>query len=378
MIVAPHFPPQIGGVERYVEALAHGLARDYGDRVVVVTTDRERRIGGAATNASDEVRVVRLPVLATLSNSPIHVSWPGQLRRLFHAERPDVVSTHSPVLGLSELAVFLARPIPVVATYHTGSLSKGRPMLDQALAAIERIAVRPALHRADAVVTTSPAHSRYRALRGLHPRYVPPGVDLNVFFPKPTAPLSGDPTVLYVGRIERSSPWKGLEVLLHAMTKLTTSVDQVRLRLVGGGDGVDALTALADSLGLAGRVDFSGPLPPDEVANAYRCATVTCLPSTTDAEAFGMVLIESMACGTPVVGFPVGGVPLVIGDTLGGVVASPVDPDGLASSLQALIVDPNRRRELGARGAAAVAERYTWARTVASYRKVLEATVRKT
>jgi glycosyltransferase involved in cell wall biosynthesis len=98
---------------------------------------------------------------------------------------------------------------------------------------------------------------------------------------------------------------------------------------------------------------------------------VTCLPSVTDAEAFGMVLIESMACGTPVVGFPVGGVPLVIADTGGGVVASSIGPGPLADALIEVVGSPDRRAALGVAGRQSVDERYTWAATVSRFEGLL-------
>ena len=132
--------------------------------------------------------------------------------------------------------------------------------------------------------------------------------------------------MLYVGRIERSSAWKGLDVLLGAFAQIARAVPAARLELVGDGDAVDGLRRLAVGLGVQDRVDFRGALSGAELVAAYRRASVVALPSLTEAESFGMTLVEGMSCGRPVIGSRVGGIPGVVTDGHDGLLVPPGDP----------------------------------------------------
>jgi rhamnosyl/mannosyltransferase len=178
--------------------------------------------------------------------------------------------------------------------------------------------------------------------------------------------------VLYVGRIERSSAWKGIATLLDAMATVVAARPGVRLRMVGAGDAVEQHLDHASRLGIRDLVDFTGPLAGQDLARAYSDASVLVLPSETEAEAFGMVLIEALACGTAVVGTAVGGPPHVIADTAGGLVVPPRDPAALAAALMELLDDDARRSGLARRGREAVLARYTWSTVVDSYEAIID------
>jgi glycosyltransferase involved in cell wall biosynthesis len=188
---------------------------------------------------------------------------------------------------------------------------------------------------------------------------IPPGVDTGRFVP-PTVEPSGPPVVLYVGRIARTSAWKGIGVLVRAMAEVRRRVPDARLELVGDGDAVADHRARADSLGLRDAVTFRGPLGGADLVSAYQGAAVVALPSLTAAESFGIVLIEAMACGRPVVGSAVGGIPGVIDDGVDGLLVPPGDPSALAATIAGLLTDPDRRQALGGKGRAKVEASYDW------------------
>ena len=197
------------------------------------------------------------------------------------------------------------------------------------------------------------------------------GVDPEIVYPRPRAPRMGDQFVVgYVGRLIFD---KGLGVLIEAIASLPPSY---RLRLVGSGPDREALEQLVASNGVAQRVEFVGAVSTQEIPQVFAAMDVMALPSLTRKnwkEQFGRVLIEAMACDTPVIGSDSGEIPNVIGD------AGLVTPEGNAQALAAAIArlgsDPALRADLARRGRQRILDRFTQEqvarRTVALYHEVL-------
>ncbi|SHL21698.1 Glycosyltransferase involved in cell wall bisynthesis [Pseudonocardia thermophila] len=348
-VVTPYYPPDLGGVQRYAERIAHA-ARDAPDLDPVVVTT------GEGPELVDGVQVVRLPVWRRISDTPVHPLWVRQLARLFRGLDVDVVNTHAPVPYLADVAALAAGSRPVVAAYHAGSMVKGVPGIDQLLRAYERLVLPMTFRRADALVAVSPtslAHGRPGAVT------ITPGVDVDAFPPSPQP--SGD-TLLYVGRLDRASAWKGVDVLLRAFASVVAQRPTARLEIVGNGDARPDHEALAVELGIADAVRFAGALHGPQLAAAYAGARALVLPSLTEAESFGMTLVEAMASARPVVGSAVGGIPHVVDDGRTGLLVPPGDVTALAAALVRLLDDPALCARLGEAGRATAVERYAWPR----------------
>ncbi len=181
---------------------------------------------------------------------------------------------------------------------------------------------------------------------------IPLGVDTTVFRP------GGEETadeILYAGNLLRT---KGVQYLLEAMPEVIRQVPAARLILAGGGPDRPFFEALADRRGVGDRVRFAGSVPFDEMAPLYGRCSVFCLP--TLAEAFGISLVQAMACGRPVVASRVGGVPEVVRDGETGLLVPPRSPDLLAAALVRLLSDADLRRTMGARGRRLCEEIYDW------------------
>jgi glycosyltransferase involved in cell wall biosynthesis len=357
-VVAPYYPPKIGGVEHYAARVARAVAADPGLRAVVITTGSSRWRTQVAVE--DGVQVIRLGVWLKLSNTPLSPLWPVQLRRWLRRTGAHVVNAHAPVPGLPDLAIALAgRRRSTVLTYHAGSMHKGDPgsgLADRLISGYERRVLPRVFARANHLVAVSPV-----SLAAGRPRSVQitPGVDLTRF--TPGAPLAERPrTVLYLGRMDRSSAWKGVDVLLRAFAQLAEELPDVRLRLVGGGDALDDHRESAARLGIADRVDTPGELTGTELAAQVREAALLVLPSRTEAESFGMALVEAMACGTPVVGSRVGGIPHVVAADENGLLVPPGDASALAAACRRILTDPGLATRLAEAGLRTVRERYSW------------------
>ena len=184
---------------------------------------------------------------------------------------------------------------------------------------------------------------------------IPCGVDTELFQPmapavaKDLLELGPEPLLVYVGRLQ---PIKGLETLLEAMTRLD---DGSHLLIIGGdqdepdnGHGAH-LRGLASTLGLERRVRFLGAQPQRRLRLFYAAAEAVVIPSYY--ESFGMVALEAMACGTPVVASRVGGLTTTIQDGVTGHLVPEGDPMALADRLRGLLGDPAERERLGRRAA---------------------------
>lgn len=360
-LVTPYYPPSVGGLERYTHHEALAL-RDHPDfDVVVVTTSSGRRTSVAV---EDGVTVVRLAPWLKLSNSPVSGWWPVQLRRLFARHRIDVVHAHAPTPGLADLASYAAGKRPVVLTYHSGSMVKGvGGAVDALLRTYERHVLPRVMRRATSLVAVSPVAVTHATGRA---SLVPPGVDSSVFAPGP--PVTGS-DVVFVGRIQRTSRWKGVSVLLEAFASLRHP--SARLVLVGDGDDVPSLRSRCDELGVADRVVWRGALHGAALVEAYQQAAVVVLPSLTESESFGMTLVEAMACGRPVVGSDVGGIPFVIRPGVDGELVPAGDAAALAATLDRLLASPALLDRLGAAGREAAVDRWDWSHSVAGTLDVL-------
>ena len=216
---------------------------------------------------------------------------------------------------------------------------------------------------------------------------VPPGVDLDLFSPGSVAAararlgLPADSVVLlFVGRIQ---PLKAPDVLVRGVAQLLERDPSLRRRLVvavvGGpsGSGLaqpDSLRALSAGLGVADVMRFEPPVPQTSLPDWYRAADLTVVPSYS--ESFGLVAIESQACGTPVIAAAVGGLTTAVSDGVSGVLVEGHDPTDYAAVIAELIHAPDRRLALS-RGAVAHAERFGWSGTATGLMDVYAAALRE-
>jgi D-inositol-3-phosphate glycosyltransferase len=301
----------------------------------------------------------------------------------------DLVHSH---YWLSGQVGWLAKErwgVPLVHTMHTMAKVKNRLLADgdspePAMRAIGEAQVVEAADRL--IASTSDEAAQLVELYGADPKrveVVPPGVDLSTFAPgdrteaRRRLQLPEDAVMLlFVGRIQ---PLKAPDVLLRAAAAMVEAEPALRERLVvvvvGGpsGSGLEEpeqLSKLAVSLGIADLVRFERPAPQPVLADYYRAADVTVVPSHN--ESFGLVALESQACGTPVVAARVGGLVTAVSDQRSGVLVDGHDPADYARVLRSIVDVPARRAALSV-GAVAHAAGFGWDATVDRVLEVYEA-----
>lgn len=344
LTVAPYWFPDGGGLERYAREVAQGLVRR-GHEVHAVALGREARAfedGG--------VRVEVLPFHARASNTPIRIDLAPRLARALRRGGFDVVHAHTPVPYAAEMAglASAATGVPLVATYHAGA--RTRVPLERAM-----------LARASRLLAVTPFVAE-RALRPWRRKttVATPGVHP----PADVAPPPAARRVLFVGPVDSRYRWKGLDVLLDALARLP----RARLDVAGTGDRVGEVLARATRERLDVRVH--GRVDDATLAALYRAADVVALPSTGDAESFGMVLAEAQAHGRPVVAGG-GGTVHAFRDGVTGLAARPGDAGDLADALASLLDEPAHAAAMGRRAREFAVKEFDWERTVDATERAL-------
>jgi glycosyltransferase involved in cell wall biosynthesis len=369
LAVTPYYEPEGGGLERYAHAVLSRLVAR-GHTVVALSFTRD----GPGVVVRDGVAVDRLAPRLSLGNTAVHPAFRSHVVRAIRASWPDVVVAHTPVPFAAEMAYLAARAsgVPFVLTYHAGRL-RGSSHLRDRLATLDRNTLeRQMILGASRLIAVGPyVRDHALALRRDEVDLVPPGVDARRFAP------GGDPdpaNVLFVGPLDDAYRWKGVDVLWEAFRRLRRRRPQARLTLVGDGDRRAELERRAQAEGLP--VTFRGRVPDDLLVDEYRRAALVVLPSTSEAESFGMVLAEANACGRPVVASRIGGLPDFVRDGDNGLLAQPDDPDDLAEKIGTLLDDPNLAAELGMRGRERVLREHDWDALTASTERILEEAAR--
>lgn len=292
----------------------------------------------------------------------------------------DLIHSHYWMSGLAALELRQVWDLPVINMFHTLGLMKNRvAQSPQEMEGEYRIeGERKVLHSANRVIAATPAELAqlqwlYKVSRQ-NIVVIPPGVDTSRFYPIPSDEAKafigvppGDRMILYVGRIE---PLKGLDVLLEAVGRFcqTEHIEQSHLHLaiIGGEPDVkqDAMTvemsrlqALREKYGLSDIVTFLGKRGQDTLPYYYSAAEVVVVPS--HYESFGMVALEAMACGTPVVASQVGGLAFLVQDGVTGFTVPVADPEALCMHLKSLLSNPELRSKMGQQ-AVETAREYAW------------------
>jgi glycosyltransferase involved in cell wall biosynthesis len=359
------YPPAIGGVERHVERLARGLA-SAGARVEVSTTDllRDRPFARIRLDSEDgPVAVRRHRVLRAIpAPQGLGLAAPGMFADALRAEA-DFVHAHA--FGYFPTwvgrAVRSLRGIPLVITPHSD------PGRDNSLSRLyARAVAHGSLQGADRIVALTQREADW--LTGLDVpreriRVIPNGIDLEEFADLPPRPIgSATPVVLFVGRLHARQ--KGLEPLIEAFALLPRTLN-ARLRLVGEDwGGLDPLLDRARELGVVNRVVATGPLPRADLLGELASADLLVVPSLF--EPFGIVLLEAMAAGLPIVATRVGGIPEVVVDRQTALLVRPGASAELAAAMEAVLTDPSLAQNLGTEGRRRVT-RFAWPRLLPMY-----------
>lgn len=377
LLVAPYFYPKIGGMEKYALNVAQGLKETHGWEVVVVTSNHEET--GYKVDTVHGIKVYRLPYWFKLSNTPINPLWFFQIGNIIKKEKPDIINGHSPVPFIADVALYESQDIPYVMTYHAGSMLKHSYPIDFLIEFYESVILNACFKKAKAIISYSQEFIKtYLAPYKNKVVEIPPGIDTKEFVPATkNSPSKRPPKILFVGRIEKTSEWKGIDYLLKAVQIVKKTYPEIELELIGPGDAIEKYQAMAAELGIGDHTSFPGGMTGEPLIKEYHNADMLVLPSTTNAESFGIVLLEAMACGLPVIGSKIGGIVRLIENNVNGLLVEPKNETALAKAILKVLGDKAIAKKMGAAGRKKAEQDYEWAHQIEKYNTLFEDILRQ-
>ena len=356
--------PYVGGVENYVRSLSGELVK-LGHEVTVLSANEPKSV---EEELLDGVRVRRIPYVGKIANTNITPSLPLEILR----EDFDVIHTHLPTpwsADWSAVASAVKRK-PLVLTYYNDIVAEGR--LEEVTRIYNKFNLKLILNWASKIVIIQPNYlnaSPHLKVFEEKVETIPAGVNLEKFSPMGTAP-EGD-TLFFLSVLDVYHRYKGLEDLLRALALVKKVVPDVKLVVGGDGDLLNHYRSLQDRLGLNENVEFLGFVPEEMVAKYYNRCDIFVLPSTSRAqEGFGMVALEAMACGKPVICTDLVGIAEDVRNKGTGLTVEPNNAEGLAEAISSLLQNRSEAQRMGEAGRRLAEERYGWKKIAKRFERI--------
>ncbi|RLJ02441.1 MAG: glycosyl transferase family 1 [Candidatus Aenigmatarchaeota archaeon] len=337
--ISKYYPPEGGGIEVHLKLLVEELSKNNEVTVICSNTSFHKEV-----QIEENLKIVKSRYLFSVANNPFFIP-PKEIFQEY-----DIIHVHSPYPYGEVLGYKLSKCTgkPLIITYHSDILKKG------IFKSIYNPVQLKVLNHSRRIMPTS---SKYvegsEILRRFRDKItiIPCGVDIEKFSRgNPEAVrsrygLKGN-VLLFVGRLV---PYKGLEYLIKACKILR---NDFKLLIVGSGPLEVKLKRMVRRMNLTGKIIFCGRVSDDELPDYYHAADIFILPSTYKAEAFGLVQIEAMAAGLPVIStdIPGSGVPFVNVDGETGFVVPIKNSRALAEKIELLLRDEKLRKKLGENG----------------------------
>jgi len=375
-----------GGMNVYVRDLTRELGRQ-GVGVDVFTRSQDEHVPHVLHDLGFGNRIVHIPAgpETPLSKEKLAEHIPTFIQGIqkFSESKQmeyDIIHSHYWLSGLAGLELRKIWQVPMIQMFHTLAVMKNRVARgdEESESQLRVQAEQKLMQKSDRIVAATQAE--LAQLQWLHRadtkriRVIPPGVDTTHFYPIPkdeALEFIGTPAkycmLLYVGRIE---PLKGIDTLFEAMAILKREgfldINPLCLAIIGGDPQVsreemssemERLHSLQESLGIGDLVTFLGRRAQDTLQYYYSAAEIVVVPS--HYESFGMVALEAMACGTPVIASETGGLAFLVKHGETGFHVPAADPNALANQLKELMMDEILRARVG-KQAAVYAKEFSW------------------
>ncbi|MCD4760354.1 glycosyltransferase family 4 protein [bacterium] len=284
----------------------------------------------------------------------------------------DLIHLHYPFFGGSEIIYFLdkIKDLKLVVTYHMDV--KGTGLMSKFFEWHTDHVMPRILDSADKIIVTSWDYARNsdlkERLQAEPDKFVeiPCGVNHLLFKPRyrdkeivNQYELHNKKVILFVGALDKAHYFKGINILIQAIKKIGDR-DDFRLLIVGDGNLRESYQSLVNSLGLGKKIIFVGFVPDDLLPKFHSIADIFVLPSIDKSEAFGIVSLEAMASGVPVIASDLPGVRSVVSKKETGLLVKPGNVDNLTKMIEFLLKNPKLAREYSKAGREKVLDKYTW------------------
>ncbi len=363
------YPPRIvGGIARVVNDLSKRLIKD-GHKVTVITYHE-----GNTPYFEDDKGVNVYRVDNYMINPNNFIDWVMQMNfnmlakanEIIAKEGPfDVIHAHDWLVAYAAKSLKNAYDIPIVSTIHATEAGRNSGIHDETQRYINDTEWMLTYESTEVIVNSNYMKRELQSLFGLpfeKINVVPNGININMFsaverdyeFRRRYA-LDNEKIILFMGRLVYE---KGVQNLISAMPKILQGYNDAKLVIAGKGGMLDELRAQVASLGIENKVYFTGYMQAKEVCKMYKCADVSVFPSTY--EPFGIVALEAMLSGTPVVVSDIGGLNEIVEHGVDGMKSYAGNPNSLADSILALLHNPELAQNVVKKAKTKVKNEFNW------------------
>ena len=365
------YPPRVvGGIARVVHDLSRTLLKDGHDVTVVTYKD-----GDAPYFEEDKgVKVYRVDNYIINPNN--FIDWVMQMNfnmiakanEIIQAEGNfDVIHAHDWLVAYAAKTLKNSYNTPIVSTIHATEAGRNSGIHDETQRYINDTEWMLTYESTEVIVNSNYMKRELQSLFGLpfeKINVVPNGININMFsgverdydFRRQYA-LDNEKIILFMGRLVYE---KGVQHLISAMPKILSGYHDAKLVIAGKGGMTDELKAQVNSMGISNKVYFTGYMDSKQVCKMYKCADVSVFPSTY--EPFGIVALEAMLSGTPVVVSDIGGLNEIVTHGENGMKSYAGNPNSIADSILALLYNPQLSQEVVKKAKNMVKNEYNWAK----------------
>lgn len=369
LMLSWEYPPRVvGGISRVVHDLSHRLYQD-GHEVTVITY----RDGDVPYFENDKgVQVHRVDNFMISSNN--FIDWIMQLNfnmiakageLISKGEKFDVIHAHDWLTAYAAKTLKSSFGVPLISTIHATEAGRNSGIQGETQKYINDTEWMLTYESSEVIVNSNYMKNELQRLFGLpyeKINVVPNGVNINLFndierdydFRRKYA-MDNEKIILFMGRLVYE---KGIQNLIAAMPKILDNYHDAKLVICGKGGMIDELRAEANALGLGNKVYFAGYMNSKNVQKMYKCADISVFPSTY--EPFGIVALEAMLSGTPVVVSDIGGLNEIVDHGINGMKSYAGNPNSLADSILALLFDQKLCNTVVKNAQAKVKKDYNW------------------
>jgi glycosyltransferase involved in cell wall biosynthesis len=365
------YPPRIvGGIARVVNDLSKRLIKDGHD--VTVVTYRE----GDAPYFEDDKGVKVYRVDNYMINPNNFIDWIMQMNFNMVAKaneiiakegKFDVIHAHDWLVAYAAKTLKNSYDTPIVATIHATESGRNSGIHDETQRYINDTEWMLTYEATEVIVNSNYMKRELQSLFGLpfeKINVVPNGININMFsgvekdydFRRQYA-ADNEKIILFMGRLVYE---KGVQHLIAAMPKILAGYNDAKLVIAGKGGMLDELKAQVNAMGISNKVYFTGYMDSKQVCKMYKCADISVFPSTY--EPFGIVALEAMLSGTPVVVSDIGGLNEIIQHGENGMKSYAGNPNSIADSILALLYNPQVSADVVKKAKSMVKSEYNWAK----------------
>lgn len=362
LAITPYFYPEGSGLENYAFQIYKELVKN-GHQVTGISLSKKNLL-----EKVEGLKVIRKKYGFVVSNTPVRLRLLFDILRILKTQEFDLIHAHTPVPYAADMAALASKikKIPLIITYHASSLTKGMPIIDLIAKAYQFFEYFTLRRAAKIVAVASNTKEGILGKWKSKTEVITPGVDLKTYYRLHNSSRVKN-KILFAGSLEKSAHWKGVDVLLKAVSEVKKESEDIKLNIAGAGSSIEHYQKMARELNIENNVFFLGRLDSHKLCIEYQTSMAVIVPTINEAEGCPTVMFEAGACGTPIVASRIAGIPDIIKDGFNGLLVNPNDPVELKDAIIRILKDERLGQTLGNNGYKLVKGKYTWDKIADKY-----------